>query len=195
MHCASESVPSYANQQPGLLLSPQSVYCHPPAHGDQPVDAGRGICEGRCWGSTPRFFSFSCARLRTTFRRARPRIASILRHWRGSTRFYHSTRAVTECPGWDSASQLVPTRLARIPPDSNNLRHGMIRGWVSGGQGCYRLTRGGTGPSQFRAWVALATGARFPSAPSRIKALSLSLSLSHTHTHTHHQRVPVCVYY
>ena len=28
--------------------------------------------------------------------------------------------------------------------------------------GCYRLTRGGTGPSQFRAWVALATGARFP---------------------------------
>ena len=27
---------------------------------------------------------------------------------------------------------------------------------------CYRLTRGGTGPSQFRAWVALATGARFP---------------------------------
>ena len=37
----------------------------------------------------------------------------------------------------------------------------MIRGWVSGGQGCYRLTRGGTGPSHFRAWVALAS-ARFP---------------------------------
>ena len=54
------------------------------------------------------------------------------------------------------------------------IRHGMIRGWVSGGQGCYRLTRGGTGPSQFRAWVALATGARFP---SRIKALSLSPSV------------------
>ena len=42
--------------------------------GEQPVDAGRGICEGRCWGSTPRFSSFLCARLRTTFRRAQPRI-------------------------------------------------------------------------------------------------------------------------
>ena len=53
--------------------------------GEQPVGAGRGICEGRCWGSTPRFSSFLCARLRTTFRRAQPRIASVLRHRRGST--------------------------------------------------------------------------------------------------------------
>ena len=28
-----------------------------------------------------------------------PAFASILRHWRGSTRIHHSTRAVTECPG------------------------------------------------------------------------------------------------
>ena len=35
--------------------------------------------------------------------------------------------------------------------------------WVSGAQGCYRLTRGRTGPSQFREWVALDTGVRFPS--------------------------------
>ena len=53
--------------------------------GDKPVGAGSGICEGRCWGSTPRFSSFLCARLRTTFRRAQPRIASVLRHRRGST--------------------------------------------------------------------------------------------------------------
>ena len=32
-----------------------------------------------------RFSSFLCARLRTTFRRAQPRIASVLRHRRGST--------------------------------------------------------------------------------------------------------------
>ena len=48
----------------------------------------------------------------------------------------------------DSSSQFVPTRLARIRPGPTDIRHGMIRGWVSGGQGCYRLTRGGTGPSQ-----------------------------------------------
>ena len=30
-------------------------------------------------------FQFLCARLRTTFRRAQPRIASVLRHRRGST--------------------------------------------------------------------------------------------------------------
>ena len=39
----------------------------------------------------------------------------------------------------------------------------MIWGWVPGGQGCYRLTRGSTGPSLYRDWVAFSTGARFPS--------------------------------
>ena len=90
-------------------------------------------------------FPVLCARSRTTFRRAQPRIASVLRHRRGSTRIHHSTRAVTECPGSDSSSQFVPTRLARIRPGPTDIRHGMIRGWVSGGQGCYRLTRGSTG--------------------------------------------------
>ena len=36
----------------------------------------------------------------------------------------------------------VPTRLARIRPDFTDVRHGMISGGVSGGQGCYRPTRG-----------------------------------------------------
>ena len=45
----------------------------------------------------------------------------------------------TECPDWDSTSQFVPTRLARIRPDPTHIRHGMIRGYVSGGQGCHRL--------------------------------------------------------
>ena len=60
--------------------------------GEQPVGAGRGICEGRCWGSTPRFSSFLCARLRTTFRRAQPRIASVLSHRRGSTTIHQRYR-------------------------------------------------------------------------------------------------------
>jgi hypothetical protein len=68
----------------GLPSAPGFSAIHQPT-GDQPVGAGRGICEGRCWGSTPRFSSFLCARLRTTFRRAQPRIASVLRHRRGST--------------------------------------------------------------------------------------------------------------
>ena len=42
--------------------------------------AGRGICEGRCWGWTPRFSSFSCARLRASFRRAQPRVCKRLRN-------------------------------------------------------------------------------------------------------------------
>ena len=49
---------------------------HPPALSC----AGRGICEGRCWGSTPRFSSFSCARLRASFRRAQPRLCKRLRN-------------------------------------------------------------------------------------------------------------------
>jgi hypothetical protein len=68
----------------GLPSAPGFSAIHQPT-GDQPVGAGRGTCEGRCWGSTPRFSSFLCARLRTTFRRAQPRIASVLRHRRGST--------------------------------------------------------------------------------------------------------------
>ena len=38
-----------------------------------------------------RFSSFLCARLRTTFWRAQPRIASVLRHRRGSTTFHQRT--------------------------------------------------------------------------------------------------------
>ena len=68
----------------GLPSAPGFSAIHQPT-GAQPVCAGRGICEGRCWGSTPRFSSFLCARLRTTFRRAQHRIASVLRHRRGST--------------------------------------------------------------------------------------------------------------
>ena len=71
--------------------------------------------------------------------------------------------AVTECTGSASTSQFVPTRLARIRPGPTDIRHGMSRGWVSGGQGCYRLMRGRTGPSLYREWVALATGVRCPS--------------------------------
>ena len=43
----------------GLPSAPGFSAIHQPT-GDQPVGAGRGICEGRCWGSTPRFSSF-CA--------------------------------------------------------------------------------------------------------------------------------------
>ena len=39
----------------------------------------------------------------------------------------------------------MPTRLARIRPGPTDIRHVMIRGWVSGGQGCYCLMRGSTG--------------------------------------------------
>ena len=33
---------------------------------------------------------------------------------------------------------IVPTRLARSAPTPIDIRHGMIWGWISGGQGCYR---------------------------------------------------------
>ena len=61
-----------------------------------------------------------------------------------------------------SRSLLEPPR-PRFFARLSMFRHGMIWGWVPGGQGCYRLTRGRKGPSLYREWVALGTGARFPS--------------------------------
>ena len=115
---------------------------------DDERDVGlcRGSCEGRCWGSTPRFSSFCAPGYAPPSGGHSPAsasvTASILRHWRGPTRIHHSTRAVTECPGLDSTSQFVPTRLARIRPDPN--RH---QAWDDLGLG---TRRSGVLPSHAR---------------------------------------------
>ena len=59
---------------------------------------------------------------------------------------------------WGSMKAVV--LMATPCPKSLHGKRGEV---VSGGQGCYRLTRGRTGPSLYREWVALDTGARFPS--------------------------------
>ena len=61
--------------------------------------------------------------------------------------FHRSVSAALACnprQGWRRQHQDMrsPTRLARIRPDPPHIWHGMIRGQVSGGQGCYRLTCG-----------------------------------------------------
>ena len=65
---------------------------------------------------------------------------------------------VSDTRAWCPSSVSLRSLLVQPTYNSDNHQHHQSEG----GQGCYRLTRGGTGPSQFRAWVALATGARFP---------------------------------
>ena len=67
-----------------------------------------------------------------------------------------------------------------LPPstvsDSTDIRHEMIRGWVSGGQGCPSDSRRIEGPPpQCREWVVSSTGARSP--PSIKCSLFLSVCL------------------
>ena len=111
---------------------PQAQACSaiPPLSTTQALPVGSSSGSGDIFSISTRFsrsatlgfaspvLPFLCA-WPCTIRRAQTCTTSILRHRQGSTRIYryHSTRAVTECLGYDSTRQFWQGRLARTRPD------------------------------------------------------------------------------